>query len=77
MPSNPNSRHGPASSYLTTDGALIRLEPATVRIDADEAERQAVTALETGGTERLTEALAAFTGELLPEDRYAPWTRSR
>ncbi|MFJ5830731.1 ATP-binding protein [Streptomyces sp. NPDC093089] len=65
------------SSYLTTDGELLRLEPATVRIDADEAEDRAVAALEAGGIRRLADALAAFPGELLPEDRYAPWARAR
>ncbi|MFC9386950.1 ATP-binding protein [Streptomyces venezuelae] len=66
-----------ASSYLTTDGELLRLEPATVWVDVDEAERRAAAALETGATRQLTEALTAFPAELLPEDRYAPWTRHR
>ncbi|MFI6611650.1 AAA family ATPase [Streptomyces sp. NPDC050507] len=65
------------SSYLTTDGELLRLEPATVRVDADEAEHRAVAALEAGGIRRLADALTAFPGELLPEDRYAPWARAR
>ncbi|NGO74205.1 AAA family ATPase [Streptomyces sp. YC504] len=66
-----------ASSYLTTDGPLLWLEPDTVRVDVDETERLAVAALADGGIEQLPQALAAFTGELLPEDQYAPWARQR
>lgn len=46
-------------------------------IDADQAENLAEQALAGGSTEALTAALAAFTGELLPEDRYAPWAEAR
>ncbi|MCX4646440.1 MULTISPECIES: AAA family ATPase [unclassified Streptomyces] len=66
-----------ASSYLISDGALLRLDPRTVWIDADHAEQQAEKALDSGRSPRLAEALGLFTGELLPEDRYAPWTESR
>ncbi|WP_299538892.1 AAA family ATPase [uncultured Streptomyces sp.] len=66
-----------ASSYLTADGALLRLHPATVRIDADEAEAAARHALGGGGTAELTRALGLFTGEMLPEDRYAAWADER
>ncbi|NEB82475.1 transcriptional regulator, partial [Streptomyces sp. SID14478] len=66
-----------SSSYLISDGALLRLDPATVRIDADEAEVAARTALVTGDRGELSAALSLFTGELLPEDRYADWARSR
>lgn len=61
------------SAYLTTDGVMLRLEPDTVWIDTDHAERLARAALQTGLTTDLTDALDAFTGELLPEDRYAVW----
>ncbi|MFJ9828058.1 AAA family ATPase [Streptomyces sp. NPDC101160] len=66
-----------ASSYLTGDGSLLRLDPRTVRIDADEAEAGAEAALVHGGRAGLAAALDAFTGELLPEDRYAPWAEAR
>ncbi|MEU9852413.1 AAA family ATPase [Streptomyces sp. NPDC047974] len=62
-----------ASSYLTGEGAMLRLEPDTVWVDVDHAERLAAGALEQRGVRALAEALAAFTGELLPEDRYADW----
>ncbi|MEV0850242.1 AAA family ATPase [Streptomyces sp. NPDC049954] len=66
-----------ASSYLVSDGALLHLHPKTVRIDADEAETSARAALEAGGVDALTAALARFTGEMLPEDRYASWAQDR
>ncbi|MCX5314064.1 AAA family ATPase [Streptomyces sp. NBC_00154] len=66
-----------SSSYLTGEGTLLRLDPHTVVIDADQAANLAEQALTGGSTEALTAALAAFTGELLPEDRYAPWAEAR
>ncbi|WP_326792161.1 AAA family ATPase [Streptomyces sp. NBC_00841] len=66
-----------ASSYLTGEGALLSLDPRTVWIDADHAETLAERALVGGGTAELAAAVAAFTGELLPEDRYAPWAETR
>jgi len=66
-----------ASSYLVADGALLRLDPATVWIDADHAESASRAALASGAREDLAAALALFTGELLPEDRYATWAQAR
>ncbi|MFB7276260.1 AAA family ATPase [Streptomyces hydrogenans] len=68
-----------ASSYLVSDGTLLWLDLRTVRIDADEAEALATTALaaDTPSAAALEGALAAFGGELLPEDRYAPWAEQR
>ncbi|MGY0485751.1 ATP-binding protein [Streptomyces sp. WG-D5] len=66
-----------ASSYLTSDGGMLHLDPATVWIDADAAETAAQTALAGGGAAELAAALALFTGELLPEDRYAAWAEER
>ncbi|MGW7204223.1 AAA family ATPase [Streptomyces sp. NPDC054837] len=65
------------SSYLVGEGALLRLAPDTVWIDADEAETLAERALRTGTTAHLAAALEAFTGELLPEHRYTPWVEAR
>ncbi|MGG2464121.1 hypothetical protein ACO0M4_30840 [Streptomyces sp. RGM 3693] len=62
------------SAYLTGDGDLLRLAPDTVRVDTDEAEALARRALSRGGRRELVHALEALTGELLPEDHYAPWT---
>ncbi|MER5604359.1 AAA family ATPase, partial [Streptomyces sp. NPDC002265] len=66
-----------SSSYLISDGAMLRLDPATVWIDADHAEAAAETALASGDPARLEQALREFTGELLPEDRYATWAQPR
>ncbi|MFI7386313.1 ATP-binding protein [Streptomyces sp. NPDC049813] len=65
------------SSYLITEGSLLRLDPATVRVDADEAETAARAALAAADPGALAGALALFTGELLPEDRYASWAQPR
>ncbi|WP_103759590.1 BTAD domain-containing putative transcriptional regulator [Streptomyces sp. SM10] len=65
------------SLYLIADGSLLRLNPATVRIDADDAETAARAALAAQDADALAAALVLFTGELLPEDRYAPWAQSR
>ncbi|WP_432102251.1 ATP-binding protein [Streptomyces sp. bgisy091] len=66
-----------ASSYLTAEGSLLRLDPATVRIDADDAETAARAALASQHPGELAAALDLFTGELLPEDRYAAWAQTR
>ncbi|MFF9048867.1 ATP-binding protein [Streptomyces parvulus] len=66
-----------ASSYLIADGSLLRLDPATVRIDADDAETAARAALAAADPVSLAAALDLFTGELLPEDRYAHWAQTR
>ena len=65
------------SSYLITDKALIRLESAVIRVDVDEVEQATVSALADGGPAMLAEALGLFTGELLPEDRFAAWAGPR
>ncbi|MEV7376034.1 AAA family ATPase [Streptomyces sp. NPDC090301] len=66
-----------ASSYLVSDGSLLLLDPATVWIDTDHAEETALAALAGGDAAALADAAGRFTGELLPEDRYAPWAASR
>ncbi|MFJ9176675.1 ATP-binding protein [Streptomyces sp. NPDC102360] len=66
-----------ASSYLLSDGGMLSLDPATVRIDADAAQAAAEAALAGGGAAELARALGLFTGELLPEDRYAGWAEER
>ncbi|MFD8738528.1 ATP-binding protein [Streptomyces sp. NPDC059618] len=66
-----------ASSYLISDGTLLHLDPATVWIDADDAETAARSALADGDVAELTGALGRFTGEMLPEDRYASWAEER
>ncbi|WP_405796223.1 ATP-binding protein [Streptomyces sp. NBC_01506] len=64
-----------ASSYLISEGSLLMLDPATVWIDAEHAERAARAALASGDADALAAALARFSDELLPEDRYATWAQ--
>ncbi|GAA1790855.1 ATP-binding protein [Agromyces lapidis] len=61
------------SSYLTSDGTLLRLDPGAVWIDAEAADRLAASALDAGGIPELAAAAEALADELLPEDRYATW----
>lgn len=66
-----------ASSYLVAEGPMLALDPATVWIDADHAENAALAAFAATGSgegEAIARALALFVGDLLPEDRYEPWT---
>lgn len=65
------------SSYLVSEGGLLHLDPARVRIDADLAEEEARTALAAGDADGLRRALGRFSGEFLPEDRYADWAEGR
>ncbi|MEU1156331.1 BTAD domain-containing putative transcriptional regulator [Streptomyces sp. NPDC005918] len=65
------------SSYLVADGTLLRLAPGAVVVDADRAEALAERALAAGSVPELAAAWAGFTGELLPEDRYAAWAEPR
>ncbi|TRV73114.1 AAA family ATPase [Streptomyces sp. 130] len=66
-----------ASSYLVSDGPLLCLDPRTVRVDVDHAEDAARAALATGDEAALARALELFSGELLPDDRYADWAEGR
>ncbi|MGW1179954.1 ATP-binding protein [Streptomyces drozdowiczii] len=66
-----------ASSYLISDGALLYLDPRTVWVDADHAQDAARAALADGDPDSITRALALFSGELLPDDRYADWAEGR
>ncbi|MEU4176317.1 AAA family ATPase [Streptomyces sp. NPDC026589] len=66
-----------ASSYLVSDGAFLLLAPATVRIDADDAEAAGRAALASGRREELSRALDLLDGEVLPEDRFTAWADGR
>lgn len=66
-----------SSSYLVTDGPLLALDPATVWIDVDHAEDAARAALAGDDVDDLAAACALLAGDLLPEDRYEPWTETR
>ncbi|MDP5310205.1 ATP-binding protein [Streptomyces poriferorum] len=65
------------SSYLLTEGDLLLLSADRVRVDVDEAEEAARSALSSGDVQALDTVLAALGHELLPEDRYADWAGER
>ncbi len=65
---------GPAGLVLRQD--LVELLPeARVRVDVLELRRLAGAALQAGSAEQATAALAAYRGELLPEDLYETWSQ--
>lgn len=66
--------HAP-SSYLQLVGETLSL--TDVWVDVDEFERLARVAVASKQTSQVEAALAAYVGELLPEDRYEPWVEER
>lgn len=66
-----------SSSYLRLTDAVVALDPEHVWVDADHFELVAERALRRPDIEALERALAAYGGELLPEDRYEDWCASR
>ncbi|NGO74129.1 AAA family ATPase [Streptomyces sp. YC504] len=65
------------SSYLLSDGDLLLLAPGRVRVDTEEAEVAARTALASGDADALAAVVEVLRYELLPEDRYADWAAER
>jgi DNA-binding SARP family transcriptional activator len=65
------------SAYLRlADGRLI-LNTEHVMVDADRFEQLAEDAIRRGNIEAYEAALAAYGGDLLPEDRYEGWCSER
>jgi DNA-binding SARP family transcriptional activator len=65
------------SAYLRlTDGMLV-LNTENVTVDADQFEQLAEGAFRRQEIEAYEDALAAYSGELLPEDRYEHWCSER
>jgi DNA-binding SARP family transcriptional activator len=65
------------SSYLKLADAMLVLDTTHVQIDADRFEELADSALSSGDVVAYQAALAAYGGELLPEDRYEDWSAQR
>jgi tetratricopeptide (TPR) repeat protein len=65
------------SSYLRLTDCMVALDTEHVWIDADQFELLAETALRSGDAPDYEAALAAYGGELLPEDRYEDWCAER
>lgn len=67
-----------ARTALPLRDDMLALQPgAPVEVDVDVFEAAAAQARTTGAVADLQAALALHGGELLPEDRYEPWTTSR
>jgi DNA-binding SARP family transcriptional activator len=65
------------SSYLQLRDEMVVLDGESVVVDADEFELLARRALDETTVPAYEEAIAAYGGELLPEDRYADWAEGR
>ncbi|ACZ43741.1 transcriptional activator domain protein [Thermobaculum terrenum ATCC BAA-798] len=64
--------------FLRFDGEWLVLSPlAPVRVDVGEFERAARLAHSSGDPASYFSAIALYTGELLPEDRYEEWVEER
>jgi DNA-binding SARP family transcriptional activator len=66
-----------SSAYLPLTDSMVTLDTQRVWIDADHFERLAESALRQRDVAAFENALAAYGGELLPEDRYADWCMER
>jgi DNA-binding SARP family transcriptional activator len=66
-----------SSAYLPLTDSMVALDTKRVWIDADHFERLADGALRRGDVASYECALAAYGGELLPEDRYEDWCAER
>jgi predicted ATPase/DNA-binding SARP family transcriptional activator len=64
------------AAVLTARGDLLALAPE-VEVDVEVFERAARRAEESGAQRDLELAVAAYAGELLPEDRYEDWSAER
>lgn len=65
------------SSYLHLSEDIVSLDMANVWVDVDAFQRLATEALSGGAGPAIEVALEAYTGSLLPEDRYEDWVTAR
>jgi DNA-binding SARP family transcriptional activator len=66
-----------SSAYLQLTDSMLALNTDHVVIDADHFQKLAESALGRGDVAAYESALAAYGGELLPEDRYEDWCAER
>ena len=66
-----------SSAYLRLSDEMLTLDTEHILIDADHFQRLAEGALQLGSVSGYETALAAYAGELLPEDRYEDWSGER
>lgn len=66
------------SAYLQVNHGVMLLDQRVVQVNADLFEEAATTALRSGAERRSLEAaVALYTDEVLPEDRYEEWAIER
>jgi DNA-binding SARP family transcriptional activator len=73
----PGLPHRKDSAYLPLTEGMLVLDTEHVTVDTDQFEQLAEEAMRRREIEAYEAALAAYGGELLPEDRYAPWCSER
>jgi DNA-binding SARP family transcriptional activator len=66
-----------SSAYLRLTDSMVALDTEHVLIDADHFQALAESALRQEDVTAYESALAAYGGELLPEDRYEDWCAER
>jgi DNA-binding SARP family transcriptional activator len=66
-----------ASRYLHLGDGLLTLDRRHVVVDADRFQALGEQALRRGDVDGYEQALGAYAGELLPEDRYEDWCAGR
>jgi DNA-binding SARP family transcriptional activator len=65
------------SAYLQLMDGMLVMNSERVMVDTDRFEQLAEAALRRGNINDYEAALAAYSGELLPEDRYESWCTER
>jgi predicted ATPase/DNA-binding SARP family transcriptional activator/DNA-binding CsgD family transcriptional regulator len=74
----PSAPAGAASGYLHLRGESLLLSPTvSLWVDVEAFEEAATTARHAQDPAALRAAIDLYAGELLPEDRYEPWTEER
>jgi DNA-binding SARP family transcriptional activator len=65
-----------SSAFIELNGQILALHETRVEIDIDQFRRAAAAALRSGDETALSAAIALYTGELLPQDRYEEWVEA-
>jgi DNA-binding SARP family transcriptional activator/Flp pilus assembly protein TadD len=73
----PNLPRRASSRFLVVRDGLVSLDLETCLVDADFFDSEARSALEADDVTLLERAVEAYTGDLLPEDKYEEWSQAR
>ncbi len=65
---------GTREAVVVVDGGVSLLPSETVTVDVTEFDRATDAALDDAGPQAAADAAARYTGTLLPDDLYEPWT---